>query len=550
MTQIPDQVTSSSSFDKPLGMSSRMAGICLAASLLLAAGLLTKQISCARIATRDATGFYLPLAEAIAAGDDSRSQIPMIPPLYPVAVAYTYKSLSPVGCSLELSARLVSSVSLLLLVVCVFFVTRELGGPRPAIVAAALTASNPWLVRFGAATAPAVMYATLVALVVLLLLYYWRRPSVMLAIAVGSAAALAALTRPEGIYVPFMAAVTIIAISLRHKGQKSRRAMRTVVHILLMLAAIFALWMPRLMYMKQETRYHVLDVRMLYRIPGLTPEAKPTWRAQPNEVILPQSELTRLGMAEYGESMKRDFWHQVDEAQETLLWVVGIPTWVFLLAALMFCRRGAKPRTRNLLLGAVILTQLAVVATVKLDRRYVVVVSAMLQVWGGLGAIEFVEWLRRKYGCLLGRFMLLRIPAMIAIAGGLACLSVFGTNQGTRHAELRLLADDVLAARGEGLRIVADTPEVPYYARGYMVQIKAMKVDDFEVDQSSLRRLVSDSGAELIVVRKGVAWCRWIYELAVADKLPQGALVSKREREGKFVYAVDSRKLFSGLEAE
>ncbi len=543
MTQTPDHTASVSPLDKPLTMSRRTAALCLAAAVLLAAGLVTKQICFARIATRDATGFYLPLAERIAAGDTTGGQSPMIPPLYPTTVAYMHKALSAFAdCPIELSARFTSAVCLLLLVVCVFCIARELGGLRSAVLAAALAAGNQWLVRFGAAVGPEMMYSLFVALVVLMLMYYWRRPSVMFAIAAGSAAALAALTRPEGIYVPFVAIVTIIAVSLRHAG---RRTVRTIVHVLLVLVVVFALWMPRLVYMKQQTGYCVLDVRQLHRVPGLTVKSQSAWYAQPNEIILPPSDLTRLGEAEYSRSMTKDIREQIDEAQETLLWVVGIQTWLFLLAALVFCRRGAKPRTRNLLIGAVIVLQLAIASTVKMDRRYVVMVSTLMQVWAGLGAIEFVDWLRRKYGRRLGGLMLLRIPAMMAILAGMACLSLFGSNQGSRHAELKRLGDMLLAARGEGLIIVSDTPEVPYYARGRMLQIRAMTIDGFELEQSDLQHLVDAADADVIVVRQGAAWCRWIYESASANKLPVDVLIASAEREGKFVYAVDARRLFS-----
>ena len=97
----------------PLDISRRFAIVGVAIFLVVAAGLLAKQITWSKIPTRDACGFYLPLAKAFAAGHSDAAQHPMVPPLYPLSMGLLARAVGFADDPAELAAQIISAVSVL-----------------------------------------------------------------------------------------------------------------------------------------------------------------------------------------------------------------------------------------------------------------------------------------------------------------------------------------------------------------------------------------------------------------------------------------------------
>jgi len=297
---------------EPLAVSGRLTVALMSLVVLLAAGLLAKQIAGAKIATRDATAFYLPLADAAAEGDYAEAQHPIIPPVYPMLVGLTARLCWWADRPTELVGRLGSAVAVLGLTVCVFFLGRSAAHPRVGLVAAALTATNPRIIRLGAAVGPAMLYALLLAVTALLLTGYRPRGRLITAGGIGLLAALAALTRSEGIFLIPLALAVMLIVHLA--GPRPRRLGAGLLLATAVMAGV--LW-PRAAYLHRKTGYPVLDARMLrvLPLPG-RPDDPALWRPPIQVNVVPRPAPTQ-----------RDFAGRLEEAKEGLLDVLSRPSW-------------------------------------------------------------------------------------------------------------------------------------------------------------------------------------------------------------------------------
>lgn len=106
-----------------------------------------------------------------------------------------------------------------------------------------------------------------------------------------------------------------------------------------------------------------------------------------------------------------------------------------------------------------------------MDRRYVVTIAGMFQIWAGLGLVAVMERFRSTGGSLgrLGRSVRGQVAAMWVVMAVLAALPIFSSNVGIRHQELRGLGQRVLRDAGPGKVVASTTSEPPYYAAGKAV---------------------------------------------------------------------------------
>ncbi|MCK4275618.1 MAG: glycosyltransferase family 39 protein [Phycisphaerae bacterium] len=529
----------------PLEISRRFAVVGVAIFLVVAAVLLAKQIAWSKIATRDACGFYLPLANAFAVGHRDAAQHPMVPPLYPFSMGLLARAVGFADDPAELAGQIISAVSVLSLVVCVYFIASMTFSRRTGLAAGALVAVNRWIIRFGGNVGPAMMYSVFVTLVVLGVLRYKTKPSAWVAAFVGVVSAAAALTRSEGVFLAPLAAIVMLAVVL---GGKRRQAARVVLHLAIMIVVVGLLWSPRLSYMRAKTGRYVLDVRTTQLLEGQTAKRNPSWWRPPNEAARIQLRTGRRA---------RSYSDVLQEAGETLVMVIGPATWV--LAGVWFFRRKNIPRrgAAQLIIAAVVITEIAIVARVKMDRRYVASVASVAQVWGGLGMVVLSERLRGMRGRLgaFGRSLTQQMVAMGFLIAALACWSVLSSNVGTRHQELRRLGRQIRDLAGAGQVVLGTSTEPAYYADGRSVLIVEPHSESAGLSPEQLGRICRANAVGFIVIRSDENWCSWLGDLAAGGEAAKGVVLGagssgkRARRTGRAIvsYLIDAEKLIKLL---
>jgi len=534
MTQTADSLPAAPGAEAADDVSPVFAARALGAIVLLAAALLGKQMVCARIATTDATGYYLPMARAWAEGSAEKAQNPVIPPLYPMVLGACSGALARADDPYELAGRFASAAAALVLVWTVYALGRQMGSRRAGLVAAGLTAANRAVIRIGVAVGPDMIYAALLAGMALMLLKHRSRPRITLAAGAGAAAALAALLRGEGLVLTGAAAVALAVTPIR-PGR--RWITERLLPLAVMLAVTAAIWSPRLAYMHRKTGWAVLDARLLFLVSPetavqslgdetwLLPRQIPAARPVPRP---PAPLAQRLG-----------------QAAESLLDVIGYAGWALILYWLIAGRRLLPGRGGHLVLLAVLTVQLGVLGLITLGKRYVTIVTGPAQVWAGLGAAALVRHLRRRTTDPQAVATIER-RALAAFAGVLAVLSavsLFSTNHGVRHAELRDLGRLARRRFGPGRVILAQGPQLPYYAEGYQALAPDPRYSP-HVDKQALCSLCREHAIALIELRTRRPFSPWLLEQVRSRRLGPGALVAERQAGKYTVYLIDARVLF------
>lgn len=486
----------------------------LAAAVALAGGLLAKQIAVAQVATRDATAYYLPLAREVASqGFDAQS--PIIPPLYPFLVGLFAPLLSSISDQpLEFAGRLVSAGSAVGVVLVVYRLAGTLFSRRVALSTAVLTACNLWIIRLGGNVGPALLSALWIALTAWGLAEWTRRHRPIIAAGVGASAALAALTRSEAIFLlPLVAMVFLICLAIQHGRRKA--AAGSLLAAVLVAAVLLA---PRIAWMADRTGLPVLDARLAQVLPADWVETDLGWYRPPDRLA-----RVVVGRPE-GPDPPGD---RIQEAAESLITVFGPAT--LILAGVWLTRgRGLASRTGiHLILLAIVLGELAMVYRVKMDRRYVVTVAPLVQLWGGAGLVALAESCRRRAGALgrFGRSVRAQLVGLGLLAAGLAVWSLLSTNVGTRHEELARLGR--LAGEKDIDVMLCSSPEPAWYAGARWVRIyEAGPIDD-PLSPDALLTLCATYDVDAVVIRSREQWAPWLVAMIEADALPAGTVLAQ-----------------------
>jgi hypothetical protein len=530
--------------EAPLGISRRLVATGMVVCLCVAAALLAKQAAGAKIATRDACAYYLPLARLFAEQGLEASQHPIIPPLYSTAMGTVAPLLGFADDPFELAGRLISAVCVLCTIVCVYGLGRTLAHPRVGLAAASLCAVNYWMLRFGANVGPEAMYALLLTAMVVLLIRYARKPTVLRAAAVGAAAALAGLTRSEGI---LMAPLAVLAMAAMAPRKPSGAGLRAGLHVVVLLAIVAVVWWPRMAWMQQTTGQFVPDIRVLQFVGDRQVSVEhPEWWRPPHQIN------DTIATAPNSRSLAE----RATEAFDALAMVITPWAWALAGAWLLLWRRMPGRLDGRLILAAVIVVELVSVAPVKMDRRYVFTIAGMSQVWAGLGLVALMERFRSSPGAFgrLSRSVPRQVAVMWGLMAVLTALPIFSSNVGIRHQELRGLGERILLDAGPGKVVASATSEPPYYARGRAVVLVDPEDGGPDLTRDELRDICRSYSIDFFVLRSRETWSTWLLENAEAGTLPPGALVAEADNESTRSwkedvvrsYLVDARKLFSG----
>lgn len=239
----------------------------------------------------------------------------------------------------------------------------------------------------------------------------------------------------------------------------------------------------------------------------------------------------------------------LQEAGESLIGVFGPATLLLALVWLCRGRRPGCPGGTQILLAALIAAQLLAVARIKMDRRYVLAVTGLAQVFGGLGAVALAEALRRRAGWLgaLGRSLPLQLGGLALLGAGMAALSLFGSNVDDRHAVLRPIALEARRVYGPGRIYLTESPRVAWYARGLHAIPPDPSPGSGGLSRRGLELFCRETGAELIVLARKEGkdadrpWSAWLEAELDAGRVPVAATIREG---GQTARLIDVERLF------
>ncbi len=532
-----------------LTLSARAGRWVLLAAMLLAAALMGKQWMSLDNVSRDASAYYLPLAEAVADGQSGLH--PIIPPLYPTLTGWLSTLFSGAAEPQVLAGRLISGVSMLVVIGLIYALGTTLYGPRVAAAAATLTAANPYLSQLGAGVGPDMLYAALLTAMALALIRLLQRPTLAKTVAAAVLAALAALTRSEGILLPAIVVVTMV-IGLWRPSDK--RAGRIVGHLVLAAVVIGAVWTPRLVQMHRRTGLAVLDIRVHKYLPGVTSKDARSLHQPPSLIgdirLDPSRQIRTTG-------------ERLEEAAESLIMVIGPAAWLFAalwafrtkpLRALVPGRPGA-----HALLATIFAVEVLAVAPVMLNPRYLGTVTPLTQLWAALGLVTAAEAMRRGKGVLrrVGASMRWQWVIVALLATGLATWSLLKGNNVNREQDNAVVGREAIQRSGPGSVILASDPRPSYYARGRWVRLREPIQDGYSLTPAALLAICQTYPLDWIVVEQNERWCPWLPAAIESETFPAAIVavqadhefVSKGRRRTRRTYLLDAHQLTKWLQS-
>ena len=475
----------------------------LAGCVLLAGALGGVQIARSSIATGDACAYYLPLAMQVRQVG-LEAQNPTIPPLQPLLVGLLSMPLPAEPQTVDRVAQGLSLACLMGVVVAGYALAAKIHSYRVAAASAVLIATGLFLIRLGALAGPEMLYTLWLTLLALTLVSYLRRPGAVLGALAGQLAALAALTRSEGVALLALAPTVLAVVRLTRRPVDWVPALRDLALCLTLIALTCA---PRAMWMTRQVGYPVLDARLL-DLTGLA-EVDPAAYRPPAQVGLIRC---APGSAEPGPSLGE----RIQEAGETLFTGLGQVVWVGILLYLWKGRRLFGRRGSHWILLAIIVVQLVMVLPVKMDRRYVVPLAPLAALWGAAGLVAMSESLRPLGGTLgkLGRSLRWQLAGLALLAVVMALWSILGTNVGQRHDELRRAGLLIAQRLGPAPTVLAESSEAPYYASGRWLNVVECPPDQPGLSPEQLAAILREHDVDAIVYRSRENWAPWLGQFA------------------------------------
>ncbi len=516
----------------PLEISRRFATIGVVVLLGLCVALLTKQALVYEIASQDACSYYLPLAQAAADGNFADGQHIIIPPVYPIVIGEVSHLFSWADNPLQSAGQFVNGLCAAILVVLVYHIGRCIWTRRVGLAAAALTAANLWVIRLACEVGPELPYAVFIAGATLALISYLQSPPKLWRVSLAAVcAALAALTRSEGIFLPPLVGLILLIAAVRAKPDRAKR----IGHLLIFVLVVTAIFSPRIKFINDRTGYPVLDVRLVQAFGVTTDEIGRDLFDPPHT-----DKIVAIGEG----WVTKDISEKLQEAGETFVGVFGPATLAFMIAFWILGYQGlARRRWQQFIILLVVAAQLLMVVRVKMGHRYVVTVTGLVQIWGGLGMVSLSEYLRKRTGRAgqFGKSIPRQMIAMGMLVAGMALWSVLSTNAGTRHTELRDLGLMAREMAGPGKLFVTTSDQVPYYAGGRTIKIITDNMPKNILTKIQLQDICAEYDADFIVWSAEENWCPWLAEQLENNVIATAGGPENRQDE---VFLVDARKLF------
>ena len=205
--------------------------------------------------------------------------------------------------------------------------------------------------------------------------------------------------------------------------------------------------------------------------------------------------------------------HRVSEAFESLTDVIGYASWFFIVFWFSMGRRELPKRPGRSLVALLLLMELSILAAVVLGKRYVTIITGPVQVWAALGAVALNERLRRRAANpevaeIRSRRLLAGLAVLLAVSAGVSLLS---RNHGNRHVERRELGRLARERFGPNRTILAQSPQLPYYADARIVFASQWRYRS-ETDLAALRVQCRRYGIDLIELHVRAQCSPWFLE--------------------------------------
>lgn len=523
--------------------------------VLWAAVLVVQAVTALRteISVRDACGLYLTFAREAAAGRWETAQHVGYPPGYGVLTGLVSRAVPWARDPAELAGKIVNFVWFHVALTCVLAVGAVLWSRRVGLAAMGLAAFNSVLLPMSVSASWELEFGAVLMLAITVIALTRDRLRWWAAAVLGVLGGLAPLFRSEGFVVPLLLPTAVAIVHLRRPGA---RPLKLAAACGLMLALSAAIVAPRVRFVYDRTGIPLHDIRML-----------PILRTA--RTVPPETWLTPITPPDIGPTIRgslrgvsyRNYHPNRHDEPGAWAWesVKGLAEgWnpvVLVLAIYGLIRR--RPLERHgRIEAAIALLVLPLLASygyaVFVHARMAVMLAPPMAVLGGVGLVAFAEHVRGRFvrpagtprWAAWGGSLRAQLALLALLLAGCSVFCVLGAQR--RSASLRYIGEHMLAQYGPGRRILSDTVEPPYYARGWFIPRPAGKRET--CDLPKLLDALRESRAEFLLVDptpngKDEPWCPqlWDPNLAAEREAARVPLPSGRKYQPAELY--DAAKL-------
>jgi 4-amino-4-deoxy-L-arabinose transferase-like glycosyltransferase len=448
---------------------------------------------------------FIRLAESLAQGryDGVLGGPTISAPLYPTLILILSW---PIG-SAEWAARMISVIAGTLLVLSVAGLVRQLAGPRPALLAAALTAAHPALIALSAAVLSESLYFCLIFAVGWMACQLCERPTYRGAAVVGVLLGLSYLTRPEATLVAiFTLSITFVWWLGRLRWRRAIAYLATATLIFVALASPYVVYLSshsgKLRLEAKTAFITMVNARMANGADynqasySLKPRSPQDWPmvssvfelSQPNTLDMLRQQLRGLG-------------YRTRKAVISVLENRAAATPFLLLATAIGLLSIRWLQAASLLVGAIgACCFVSMVSVWFLFPRYVWVAAPFIAIFGAIG-IAVMAQMAARWTARWPRVPTYLVVATVAIAvstgpGTAAVLSTYDVAD-SRKPFVRDVGEWLsLQARhpGRRLRIMGIGTPTAVYAGGVLVYLPY-------TDEKTALAYINEQAPDFVVIR-------------------------------------------------
>ena len=437
---------------------------------------------------------YISLGRYFAAGDFTRGLGHFFPPLYPLLIA----TVSLLIRNFELSGQLISVAFGSLTVVPVYLLTKSLINLKAGFLAAFFTVFHPLLVRYSGEVLAESIY---IFLFVSALYFIWRAlrsRRLPYFFFTGIFAALAYLTRPEGLGL--LVLVFFWLFFLVVSGDKSSLSLRKAALALsLLLLPAILLAFPYICYMKaHDTEWKLTRKVDIFHRMGLREYLRKEPLAQKEATVETPTERWVFDREKFFR-----FWGEyVRISSKTLLHFADVlhPALFLLLLFSFLKRRGPVfvPRANAFVFSAFLL-YLSVFSLIGLSHRHLTQLVPVALPWMALGILRlndliYSRIIKKRQRPFISKEKLLLI-LMVAVT-----IIILPKTLSPQRKKKLILKEAGLSLKEKGLFepvIVGNLPRLSYYAGG-----RHIEADDHASAYPPLIQKARFNGADYIVMEK------------------------------------------------
>jgi len=426
---------------------------------------------------------YIRHAKLILSGDWTGGKAP---PLYPALIAFAHLFIPDA----EQAGILISLIFGTLLVLPVFYLGREMFDDRVGILSGIIVAVHPYLTSYSGSVLTESTYYFLVAMIVLVGWYAFKRGRMREAILFGFLTSLAYLTRPEGI--GFLIVFCLWTLIISPSGEKRNWTKRFGI-VLLTLFCFLLLSGPYLMQIRKETGRWGITKKFAISMESSTDENG----AQSIEAFTKKKEIYLLSLAKNPLIVLKKV--LVGFFQSLYVFQQAYNPLLFFFALLVFVswRETCFSLKRNLYLFAYFFFFLGLVFPfLWVARRYASQMIPIAIPWAALGFLHFMGWSSRRMEnrALQKRFLALGVVLLL--------VGLYVQGWPTQNRDFRMIQKEVgLWMRDhvpKGQKMMSKMGQESFYADQAWVKMPEKGYEEIlkEARAKGVRYLVIDENIE------------------------------------------------------